>query len=264
MQGPDPTVSRPLISCLTITREARFHQLARAVECFHRQTVGEKELVVVHDESEAFDQELRRLAGAYPDDEISIHRAQRGLPLGALRNLSLSFARGGLVCQWDDDDLYHPERLEMQLRTLEEKGADFCFLTDQLHYFEPTGELFWDDWQVEGYPGSLIQGTMLGCADRIDRYQALARGEDTDLLQRLLGNGCRLAGISGHGYLYIYVYDGRNAWDIRHHAAQSVWKRLRRDALLQREEELRKQLQEYDLPWKRVVMPFEGGELKII
>ena len=37
-----------------------------------------------------------------------------GVSLGAARNLTVDTARGAYVCQWDDDDLYHPERLRIQ------------------------------------------------------------------------------------------------------------------------------------------------------
>ena len=64
--------------------------------------------------------------------------APSGLTLGELRNFSVQLARYPLVCQWDDDDLYHPRRLETQFAYLKIHCADFCFLTDQLHFFEDT------------------------------------------------------------------------------------------------------------------------------
>ena len=253
-----------MISCLTITREQNFIELKRALACFHRQTIPEKELVIVHDGSAQFDEVLVDQIEQYPHDTIVLHRSKDpGLPLGALRNIALSLAKGELICQWDDDDLYHPQRLELQHQELLDAGADFCFLTDQLHYFEPTGEMFWDDWTVEAYPGNLIQGSILGRADKIGTYAELPRGEDTQVVARLYATGCRLRAIANRGYLYIYVFNGKNAWDVRHHAAISAWKRLGKAELLRREDELRRQLDRYDLPWKKIFMPYEGGALHI-
>lgn len=253
-----------MISCLTITREQKLVELKRALECFHRQTIPEKELIIVHDGSAHFDEVLADEVGQYPRDAIVVHRSKDlGLPLGALRNIALSLAQGELICQWDDDDLYHPERLELQHQELRDAGADFCFLTDQLHYFEPTGELFWDDWAVEGYPGNLIQGSILGRTDKICTYAELPRGEDTHVVGQLHTNGCRLHGIANRGYVYIYVFNGRNAWDIQHHAAISAWKRLGKAELLRREDELRRYLDGYELPWKKIFMPYDGGALHI-
>lgn len=253
-----------MISCLTITREHKFVELKRALGCFYQQTVSDKELIIVHDGSAYFNRLLVAETDRYEGDAIVVHQTKdRDLTLGALRNIALSLARGEFVCQWDDDDLYHPKRLEVQLQELMKANADFCFLTDQLHFFEPTGELFWDDWEVEGYPGNLIQGTILGRADKIGKYEWLPRGEDTHIVRQLLANGCHLIGIANRGYLCIYVFNGKNAWDIQHHAAISAWKRLDKTQLLRREDELRRHLSEYELPWKRIFMPYVGGALNI-
>lgn len=253
-----------MISCLTVTRENKLPELVRALDCFHRQTVAGKELVIVHDGSARFDKALADATRRYHGDAIRVHRASGGnLTLGALRNISLSLARGEIMCQWDDDDLYHPRRLEIQAAELNDSGADFCFLTDQLHYFEPTGEMFWDDWTVEGYPGKLIQGTIFGRTDLIGRYRDLPRGEDTGIVADLVAGGRRLHGICGRGYLYIYVFNGNNAWGLHHHAAISAWKRMPGRRLKEREAELRQYLLDYTLPWDAVFMPHESGSIVI-
>ena len=43
---------------------------------------------------------------------INKTRAARAgkLPLGLLRNIAVAQAKGNIVCQWDDDDLYHRDR----------------------------------------------------------------------------------------------------------------------------------------------------------
>jgi len=253
----------PLLSCLTVTAENRLRELRRAIDCFARQTLRDRELVIVHDGSRELDAEIASEIRRHPGADARVHREPGGSTLGELRDVAVSMARGDLICQWDDDDLNHPRRLETQLRELRRAECDFNFLTDQLHFFEPTGELFWDDWRKEPYPGCLIQGTMLGRWDLLPPYEALARGEDTRIVKRLLDAGRRLDGVAGLGYLNIYVFHGRNAWDLRHHAAISVWKRLGEAALRAREPELRRHLADYALPWDRVVMPHDSGALVI-
>ncbi|MDZ7839253.1 MAG: glycosyltransferase family A protein [Gammaproteobacteria bacterium] len=250
-----------LISCLTVTQSGRLEELARSVRCFARQTHPERELVVVHDGADAFDRDLRSLLEHFPTERIHIERAAPGTSLGALRNLSLRHARGGLVCQWDDDDLYHPGRLAAQYGRLVETGADFCFLTDQLHWFQNTGEFFWDDWNVEPWPMNLIQGTLLGRHALMPAYPDLGRGEDTPVLQALFESGAKLTGLGGRGCLYIYTYSGNNAWDLAHHAAISKWKRLRRGPLEARYDELAHHLRDYELPIARARFPHDEGEL---
>jgi glycosyltransferase involved in cell wall biosynthesis len=252
-----------MISCLTVTREGKLEDLKRAVRCFDRQTVTERELLIVHDGGDTLELGIRSLADEYPDCRIRIERVAPGLTLGALRNLAVERASHDLVCQWDDDDLYHPRRLEVQLEQLRLQEADFCFFTDQLHYFEATGELYWDDWTVEPYPMSLIQGTMLGYRDGLGRYPDLPRGEDTAVVVDLVQRGRRIAQLSERGYLYIYVYNGRNAWDLEHHAAISAWKRMPKARLLEHEAALRSHLADYKLETTVVMMPHEDGALFI-
>ncbi|MGH8712946.1 MAG: glycosyltransferase family 2 protein [Casimicrobiaceae bacterium] len=250
-----------MISCLTVTREVRLASLRRAVGDYARQTWPERELVIVHDGGAAFDEELHALAAAHAGAAIVVHREAGPRTLGELRNASIAAASGDIVCQWDDDDRYHPRRLELQLAAMRVENSDFCFLTDQLHLFAADGTMFWDDWNLEVHPLNLVQGTLLGRRAALGRYPPLARGEDTPLVLDLLRRGCRITRLREHGFLYVYVFDGRNAWDREHHAAISAWKRFRGARLLAFEPTLRARLAEYDPPLGRCVMPYDGGEL---
>jgi len=252
-----------LISCLTVTQPDRLDELARSIRCFARQSHAERELIIVHDGDQAFDGAVAGLLEDMPEQWFRIQRAEPGASLGTLRNLSVRLARGELVCQWDDDDLYHPERLAAQHARLLETDADFCFLTDQLHWFLNTGEIFWDDWNVEPWPMNLIQGTLLGRRALMPAYPALARGEDTPLLRELFRQGARLTALVDHGYLYIYTYSGKNAWDLRHHGAISSWKRLRRERLEARHDLLAHYLKDYDLPLRQARFTHDEGALVV-
>lgn len=252
-----------LISCLTVTQPGRLDELSQSARCFARQTYPNRELVLVHDGDDAFENNTRALLAGSGVQSFHIERAGSGSNLGALRNLSVRIARGELVCQWDDDDLYHPERLSAQYERLLETGSDFCFLTDQLHWFRNTGEFFWDDWNVEPWPMNLIQGTLLGRRDMMPAYPELARGEDTPVLQELHRRGARLAALESRGYLYIYTYSGKNAWDLAHHGAISNWKRLRRGQLEARRDLLARYLNDYELPLPEARFPHDEGRLTV-
>jgi glycosyltransferase involved in cell wall biosynthesis len=253
-----------LVSCLTITRAARLPALARAMRAFARQTWPVRELVIVHDGGPSLQSEIEALAARFPGCDIRVHGEEAGLPLGALRNRSIELAKGALVCQWDDDDLYHPERLARQARCLADARAEFCFLTDQMHLFMQTGEMFWDDWTVEAPPMHLIQGTLFGRRDRLGRYPEIGRGGDTPLVLDLVRRGARIAELRDAGWLYVYVYDGLNAFDLAHHARISAWKRRRRDTLLSAGDALLSRLREHEWPVPRVYLPFEGGRLTVV
>jgi glycosyltransferase involved in cell wall biosynthesis len=252
-----------MISCLVITRPDRLGYLVRAVRCFAYQTHTERELVIVHDADAAFQRRVENLAYGINAGRVQVRRAPPGLPLGALRNLSLRIASGDCICQWDDDDLSHPRRLELQFEQMRQTGADFCCLTDQLHWFETTGEFVWDDWSVEPAPYRLIPGTLLGRRDGIGRYPEIARGEDTAVILDLIRRGERIAPMSGAGWCHIYTYHGTNTFGFNHHIAIARLKRLRGDQLAARRAVLEKELPAYGLPLAEARFPDVPGPLVI-
>jgi glycosyltransferase involved in cell wall biosynthesis len=253
-----------LISCLTVTQEERLPSLALAVADFARQSTADRELVVAHDGGNAFDEAVHGIAGAHPGATIRIVRlsASPKRALGALRNTALDAARGKYVCQWDDDDRYHPRRLEIQMDALRAAGSDASALADQLHFFAESREMYWDDWHQSAYPLNFVPGTLFARRDAMARYPEEPRGEDTGLVVAMLRAGRTFARVREHGYLYVYVFDGRNTFDQAHHAAISLYHRFRGDRLARMEPELRRHLAEYDPPLGAFTMPYEGGTLE--
>lgn len=252
-----------MISCLMITQASRLALARLAIGDFAAQTHAERELVIAHDGGDAFHSELTALAAAMRVAPVRVLRCPSGSNLGALRNASVDAAQGEFVCQWDDDDRYHPQRLSVQWQSLLRENADFCFLCDQLHWFPARGELYWDDWNREAYPLNVVQGTLLGRRERTPRYAELARGEDTDVLLKILRQGSAIARVRNAGWSSIYVYHGANTFDGPHHAAISRIKALGQAALLQREDLLRRRLVEYAPPLGALRMPHEAGALQI-
>jgi len=256
-----PAADRPEISCLTVTREGRLTELTEAVTCFAAQTQPGCELVIVHDGGPDFDSDVRDLAAGSPGAPVEVVRVGPGLSLGALRNTALSEARGDIVCQWDDDDLYHPERLEIQRRRLVEKDADASFLTDQLHLFVARGELFWDDWTKERFPMCLIQGTMMARRRSLGSYPEVPRGEDTTVMLDLVRGGARVVAIQQLAWLYVYVFNGRNAWPEGHHRDISDWKAVTGPRLVEEAPVMAARLAEYPIEPRQVRMPHDGGSI---
>lgn len=108
----------PLISCVCVTHN-RPNMLERVIKCFEYQTYNNKQLVIVYEE-------LDKLTKAYIDSHtfsnnikiIMISLSIPKLTLGELRNISIQKSDGEYICQWDDDDWYSCERLEIQLKYL--------------------------------------------------------------------------------------------------------------------------------------------------
>ena len=251
-----------MISCFTVTQEGRLDVLMRAVTDFCAQTAREKELVILHDGGPAFHERVLRLATEREDAQIRISRVPAGRTLGALRNAAIEEARGEYVCQWDDDDRYHPRRLEVQLEALRRANSDASFLSDQLHLFADQREMYWDDWHDEPYPLNVVHGTLFARRDALPSYPDLKQGEDTALIVAMLRQGRTLTRVREQGYLYVYTFDGRNTFDRVHHASISHWRRFRGGRLMRLEAALRVRVAEYDPPLGPFVMPYDGGRLE--
>ena len=244
-----------MISCLTITQNGRQALLACVMADFAAQTLTDRELLVVHDGGHTLDQEVWQMATAYPGALIRVLATSAGQSLGALRNLSVQAAHGDFICQWDDDDRYHPLRLAIQWQALVDSKAEFCFLCDQLHAFRAEGLLAWDDWYHDAWPMNFIQGTLLGRRALMPVYPQQRRGEDTPLIIELLRSGLPIARVRDAGWCYIYVCHDSNAWDSEHHVAISRAKGLDTAQLLGRQYLLRQRLGEYQPALGPLTMP---------
>ncbi len=77
----------------------------------------------------------------------------------------------------------------------------------------------------------------------------------------MLRQGRRFARLREHGYLHVYVFDGRNSFDQAHHAAISLVRGFRGARLLRLEAVLRARIAEFNPPLGAFSMPYTGGKL---
>jgi glycosyltransferase involved in cell wall biosynthesis len=250
-----------MISCFTVTQEGRQGVLARAIADFCTQTAPDRELVIVHDGGPTLHESVRQLARERDDAPIHVVRVAGGQALGALRNAAIDAAHGDYVCQWDDDDRFHPRRLEAQLDALRAANSDCSFLCDQLHLYADAHEMYWDDWYDEPYPLNFAPGTLFARRDALARYPDRRLGEDTVLVVSMLRQGRRFARLREQGFLHVYVFDGRNSFDHAHHAAISLLRSFPGARLLRLEATLRERIAEFDPPIGAFTMPYAGGAL---
>ncbi len=198
-----PIAGHPLVSCLMVTR-GRLSPSKYAVSCFQAQTYPNRELVVVVDAPAC---ELRAHLASLGDDRIRVVEAPPGTTLGELRNTSISAARGAYVCQWDDDDLYAPERIQTQLSALLAARASACVLRRWTLWWPEADRL-----AVSGV--RLWEGSILAVKEALPPYPALRRGEDTEMMEALLQRG-RVLSLEAP-QLYVYIHHGGNTFSERH------------------------------------------------
>jgi glycosyltransferase involved in cell wall biosynthesis len=202
------TAAGPKISCLMVSRglvfPARF-----AVECYQRQTYPDRELVVVTSRK---DSELGGWLEALGDPSIRYIETGEA-PLGALRNVSVAAARGELVSVWDDDDLYHPQRLEVQARLLERTGAA-AHLSQQLM-------IWWPQRRRLGLSNRRPwENSMLARRALLPEYPEVSLSEDKQVVVQLRER--HPVTVTSVPALYCYVIHGNNSWHQAHF--EEIWR----------------------------------------
>ena len=201
-----------MVSCLLVTLPSlrRSGFFSRSLAAYCAQTHSARELVIVLDDGPAA---VRAAIGAevaaLERQDIRMVEPAGKHSLGALRNISVNQAHGDVLCQWDDDDLHHPQRVERQLEALLACGGNSVHLEDAMQFFPDTRTLHWTNWratEAKGLPGTLMfrrsapvrypeTGTdaklgedsavslHLGDPQRVRLFQVRSAGTETALLQ---------------------------------------------------------------------------------
>ncbi len=172
-----------LISAIMPTAGRR-KMAAEAVETWRAQTWPERELVIVDD---MFN---RSFPGGVSGPGV-VYEIGGSMTIGAKRNLACGLASGEVICHWDSDDIYSPDRMEHQANRLTETGADvtgYC----PLLFVDEQGRR----WQYFGSDGNYAPGTSLMYRKAYWRgrpFNPLSRtGEEIQFLK-----GARMAVVDG-------------------------------------------------------------------
>ncbi|HEY3798157.1 MAG TPA: glycosyltransferase family A protein [Caulobacteraceae bacterium] len=252
--------SDPLVSCLMVTlaSPARMPLIQRSIADYAAQTWPRRELVVVCDPTAGEARELNAYVAGLGRDDIRLFPTKGPLALGALRNLSRANAQGDIHCQWDDDDRFHPTRIERQLAALGDADA---LLLEQVMMLTPAlGALHCLSWR--GVDLGAMPATLMCRRDAPARYkeEADAPGhpvEDTDFLRQLLAAG-RVTMLPDAPHLYVYVAHGANSWHEGHIAMLRERLALSRGLLQRREPVMRESLAAFDFGGPVRVMGANG------
>ncbi|MGM0547277.1 MAG: glycosyltransferase family 2 protein [Bacteroidota bacterium] len=197
------------VSCLIVTAD-RKQLLRRALLSYKNQTHKNKEVVVVDNGHETVDDLLKDFSA----DEVQYVRIEPSDDniLGDLRNISLEQATGDFLVCWDDDDWFHPERIEVELNTLKQ-GYDACCLTGNIFHIDS------EKFMEHPYIGSLPDGSPSSIMHRRDdniRYPSLPRGEDTEYLNKWIKNKRYKQLDLSYSYLFVRVFHGTNVSGKKH------------------------------------------------
>ncbi len=147
----------------------------------------------------------KQLAQANPHGNIIFFELSTDMEftLGMKRNLAIKLALNDIICIWDDDDLYHPERLKNQSIYLKFSDAGACTLANTLLLDTKTNNLYLNRIRSIGHENTILFRKSLATI-----YSNKNRGEDTPFLQHFYHNN-NLA-VMEDPHLYMYHYHGNN------------------------------------------------------
>lgn len=241
----------PLVSCLMVTLPSprRLGFAERAIAAYCAQTYAHRELVILLDDGPA-DAKAAIVdhVAALDRTDISITHAPPGLTLGALRNLSGAMASGAVLCQWDDDDLHHPRRVEKQLAALVAADTEASALSELTMFFPAKRELYLTNWSkaaVLVVPQAIIYHADAGIT-YVETGDKARIGEDLELCERLFARG-QLSGLPGAPEMIVYMSHGANTGSTDFHAMLARRLGLSSGLLRKREARIREALAVFDL-----------------
>ncbi|NGP76782.1 glycosyltransferase family 2 protein [Balneolaceae bacterium YR4-1] len=201
--------TNPLVSCLIVTAD-REALLRRSLHSYKNQTYPNTELVIVDNGHEP----IQSLLDEFSSEEVQYIRIDPSeeMVLGDLRNISLSEAKGDYLICWDDDDWFHPKRIEIEFKTLQE-GYDACCLTGNLFHIDT------EEFMEHPYRGSLPKGSPSSIMHKKSsdiRYPSLPRKEDTVYLEKWRNKKKYKRLDLSYSYLFVRVFHGSNVSSKKH------------------------------------------------
>ncbi len=162
MTQADPTAAPPRVSVIVPFLDTPLPFFREAVESVFAQGFGDWELLLVNDGSGA---EATRFAEALASEHparlrILTHPGGRNRGVAASRTLGLEHSRGELIACLDSDDVWHPEKLEEQVRILDSSPhVDMIF----------GRSLYWHSWSDDSREADHVHP--LGVPDRTEMGQ---------------------------------------------------------------------------------------------
>jgi glycosyltransferase involved in cell wall biosynthesis len=219
----------------------RLASAQRSIDDFCRQTLANKTLVLVLSGGvESVHRAIRDYVESLGRNDIRIFTQPPEMNLGQLRNFCLEAATGDISCQWDDDDFYHPQRLEKQLALLLEGNFEAVYLQDVMQYFPAASALYWMNWRATeyvGHPGTLMVRREVPIQYPTQGGEARL-GEDSEVARALIARG-RVGYLAGLPHLFIYVSHGANSWHDGHHRMLAEKLSISQALLRRREAQIR-------------------------
>ena len=236
--------------------------LERSIESYCRQSHRNRELVIVVDaEHDSEANQIKGLVARLSRHDITVYLPREKMSLGALRNLSWRLARGEVICQWDDDDLNHPSRIELQLLALLGSGRPACYLQEIMQYFPADKCMYKLNFAVS--PDGVAVNTLMCLRELQAKYPETGPnsvlGEDAAIICEIRHFGGYHA-LGGVPHLYVYCSHGSNTWNDGHHRMLAEKMAVSKGLLKRYAAELRAGLAGFDFGEEDLILRGRNGD----
>lgn len=202
--------------------------IEKAIESVLDQTERSIELLVVDDCSQDGTAAVVE-AMAARDDRIHLIRNEKNIGTAGCRNKALDLCSGAYVAFLDSDDVWHPEKVERQIKHLQETGADLCYTSYQVVH--QAGSRIRKDYYVipEVTLKALLKQNWIGCstvmltAETAGKYR-FPTGfyhEDYVFWLRMLQDGIKAVGVTD--VLMYYSFSSSSRAGNKARAAKRRW-----------------------------------------
>lgn len=196
-----------LVSCIMPTYNRR-QFIPQALKYFAWQDYADKELIIVDDGEDKIGD---LLPGHLPICYITLSER---CTLGMKRNIACSLAKGAIICHFDDDDYYGPQRLTRQVTPLLSGDATVSAFR-MSHLLDIRDMRLWScaEWMHSLLFVHNVRGGTLCYDASLWReglyYPSCTVGEDARFLYAILARGGKLARLVDHAS-YICIRHGAN------------------------------------------------------
>lgn len=131
----------PLVSVVIPSYKRTVEYVSRAVESVLSQSYPNVEIIVIDDSTDAFEGRINTENYFRSLNAPNVVYLQNETNLGGSlsRNRGIEAAKGEYITFLDDDDEYKPEKIERQLRFMQENNLDMSFTN--LEIYSPKGKL---------------------------------------------------------------------------------------------------------------------------
>ncbi|MEH7331172.1 glycosyltransferase [Neobacillus drentensis] len=210
----------------------REHMIERGIDNFQRQTIAEKELILILNKNSIQLEKWQSRLEAF--ENIHVFQLDESKTLGECLNFGARQARFGRIAKFDDDDYYSPAYLANSLHGMDQTDASVIgkagifvyFKRDKLlTLFRPQMSQFF----LKNKRVFLSGGTLVFKREVLEKvsFRKLNSGEDVQFQKDCLDQRISLYSGGFHDYVLIrYEENHRHTWGIMDETFQKQCKRI--------------------------------------